>query len=68
MLTEIGDRIVAALRKQNPMRTGDLAAAAKLPVQGAKLSRLLVKLADAGRITREGTGRGSTVALPGRGL
>lgn len=63
---ELGDRIVAALKVRSPQKVGELAKAAKLKLEGPHLTRLLVKLADAGRIVRKGTGRGSRVMLPGR--
>lgn len=60
----IGDRIVAALRDRSPQKSGEIGALVKLT--GGHLTRLLVKLSEAGRIQRSGTGRASSVSLPGR--
>lgn len=65
-LTEIGDRIVAALKAAGgSLKTGALAKAAKEKSGGA-FTRLLVKLVEAGRIVRGGNARGAWVALPGK--
>jgi hypothetical protein len=64
-LQEIGDRIVAVLRTKSPQRVGDVLKAAKVKGDRSKITRLMMKLAEAGRITRSGVGRGAMVSLPG---
>lgn len=65
-LKDLGDRVVAVLRAKSPQRVGDVLKAANVKIDRSRTTRLLIKLAEAGRIVRSGVGRGAMVALPGK--
>lgn len=66
-LSAVGDRIVAALRVKSPQKPGELLRTAKLKFHSRSAYLFAVgKLVAAGRIVREGTGRGAIVRLPGK--
>lgn len=67
VLADRGDRVVGALKVKSPQSPGELQKASTLKKLSAyAFCALLRELATAGRIVREGTGRGAVVGLPGK--
>jgi len=62
---DAANRVVAFLEKHSPAKPSEVYAAAKLPETYAS-RKLLNDLVEVKRIVRTGTGRGTSLSLPGR--